>query len=165
MRLDRDEFTITYDPAKVDPAKIIATIKETGYTARVVGGKGKASRAPVVLSLPPGFAPLDEALAQAQREKKPIVLDFFAEWCAPCLRMEKTTFKDARVTALIERCVFVRVDTDKQPEIAKRMEVEGLPDIRFVLPDGKVIKQLRSFQDAESFGSELEELLRKVENK
>jgi thioredoxin-like negative regulator of GroEL len=76
--------------------------------------------------------------------------------------MEKTTFKDKRVAALLERCIFVRVDTDKQPEIAKRMAVEGLPDFRFVLPDGKVIKQLRSLQDAESFSSELEELLRKM---
>ena len=45
------------------------------------------------------------------------------------------------------------------------MAVEGLPHIRFALPDGRVIKQLRNFQDAESFNSELEELLRKVENK
>ena len=106
---------------------------------------------------------LDETLAQAQKESKPVVLDFFAEWCAPCLRMEMTTFKDEKVRALLERCVFVRVDTDNHPEIAKRMAVEGLPDIRFALPDGRVIKQLRSFQDAESFSSELEELLRKTE--
>jgi thioredoxin-like negative regulator of GroEL len=75
---------------------------------------------------------------------------------------EKTTFKDKTVMALLEQCVFVRVDTDKQPEIAKRMAVEGLPDIRFVLPDGRVIKRLRSFQDAESFSSELEQVLRKT---
>jgi thiol:disulfide interchange protein len=81
------------------------------------------------------------------------------------MRMEKNTFKDERVKALLGRCVSVRVDTDKQPDIAKRMTVEGLPDIRFVLPNGRVIKQLRNFQDAESFSSELEELLRKVENK
>jgi|SRR5262245_24309728 len=165
MRLDRDEFAITYDPAKVAPAEIIATIKETGYTARVVNGKGKVSRERIVLSLPRGFALLDEALAQAQQERKPVVLDFFAEWCAPCMRMENHTFKDERVKALLGRCVFVRVDTDKQPSIAKRMAVEGLPDIRFVFPDGRVIKQLRNFQDAESFSSELEELLRKLENK
>jgi thiol:disulfide interchange protein len=117
------------------------------------------------LSLPRGFALLDEALAQAQKESKPVVLDFFAEWCAPCQRMEKTTFKDERVRALLERCVFVRVDTDEHPDIAKRMGVEGLPDIRFVLPDGMVIKQLRNFQDEESFAAELEGLLRKIENK
>ena len=80
--------------------------------------------------------------------KKPIILDFFTEWCTPYQRMEKSTFKDERVRALLEQCVFVKVDTDKYPEIAKRMMVEGLPDIRFVLPDGRVIKQLRSFQDA-----------------
>jgi thiol:disulfide interchange protein len=163
MRLDRDEFVVTYDPAKVEPARLIATIKETGYTARAVSGKEKASREPAVLFVPRGFALLDEVLARAQKENKPVVLDFFAEWCAPCLRMEKTTFKDEKVRALLERCVFVRVDTDKHPEIARRMMVEGLPDIRFVLPDGKVIRQLRSFQDAESFASELEGLLRKME--
>jgi thiol:disulfide interchange protein len=165
MRLDRDEFAITYDLAKVAPAEIIATIREAGYTARVVSGKGKDSREPIVSSLPRGFAQLDEALAQARRERKPIVLDFFAEWCAPCMRMEKNTFTDERVKALLGRCVFVRVDTDKQADIAKRMAVEGLPDIRFALPDGRVIKQQRNFQDADSFSSELEELLRKVENK
>jgi thiol:disulfide interchange protein DsbD len=165
MRLDHDEFAITYDPAKVALSEIIATIRKTGYTARVVSGKGKSSREPIGLSFPRGFALLDEALAQAQRDRKPIVLDFFAEWCAPCIRMEKNTFKDERVKALLERCVFVRVDTDKQPDIAKRMAVEGLPDIRFALPDGRVIKRLRNFQDAESFSSEIEDLLGKVKNK
>jgi len=163
MRLDRDEFVVTYDPAQVEPAKLITTIKETGYTARVVSGKGKASSVAAVLAVPRGFALLDDALAQAQREGKPVVLDFFAEWCAPCHRMEKTTFKDERVRALLERCILVRVDTDKHPELAKRMMVEGLPDIRFVLPVGTVIRQLRSFQDAEAFAAELEELLRKIE--
>ena len=163
MRLDRDEFAITYDPTKVAPAEIIATIRETGYTARVVSGKGKASRESIESSLPRGFAQLDEALAQARRERKPIVVDFYAEWCAPCQRMETTTFKDERVRTLLERCVFVRIDTDEHPDVTKRMAVEGLPDICFALPDGTVVRQLRNFQDAESFSSELEGLIQKME--
>jgi thiol:disulfide interchange protein DsbD len=162
MRLDRDEFAITYDPAKVAPAEIIATIKETGYTARVVSGNEKSPAGTAPLSLPRGFALLDEALAQAQKERKPVVLDFFAEWCAPCQRMEKTTFVDERVKALLGRCVFLRIDTDEQTEISRRMNVEGLPDIRFVTYDGKVVKQLRSYQDAESFAEELGRFLQSL---
>ena len=74
----------------------------------------------------------------------------------------KSTFRDEKVKALLERCILVRVDTDKHADVARRMAVEGLPDIRFVLPDGGVIRRLRNFQDAESFASELEALLRKV---
>ena len=162
MRLDRDEFAITYDPAKVAPAEIIATINETGYTARVVSGNEKSPTGTAPLSLPHGFALLDEALAQAQKERKPVVLDFFAEWCAPCQRMEKTTFIDERVKALLGRCVFLRINTDEQTEISRRMNVEGLPDIRFVTPDGKVVKQLRSYQDAESFAEELGRFLQSL---
>jgi thiol:disulfide interchange protein len=163
MRLDRDEFVVKYDPAQVEPARLIAAIKKTGYTARVVSGNGKSATGTAPLSLPRGFTLLDEALAQAQKERKPVVLDFFAKWCAPCQRMEKTTFKDERVKALLERCVFVRIDTDKHPDVAKRMAVEGLPDIRFALPDGTVVRQLRNFQDAESFSLELEGLIQKME--
>ena len=162
MELDRDEFVVTYDQGQVEPAKLIAMIKETGYTARVVSKNGKSATGPAPLYLPRGFALLDETLAQAQKERKPVVLDFFAEWCAPCQRMEKTTFIDERVKALLGRCVFLRIDTDEQPEISRRMNVEGLPDIRFVTPDGKVVKQLRSYQDAESFAEELGRFLRSL---
>src|SRR5215813_9579531 len=129
MRLDRGEFVVTYDPAQVEPARLIAAIKETGYTARVVSGNGKSTTGTGPLSLPRGFELLDETLAQAQRERKPVVL---------------------------------RIDTDEQPEISRRMNVEGLPDIRFVTPDGKVVRQLRSYQDAESFAEELGRFLQSL---
>ena len=166
MLLDRDEFVVTYDPAKADPAKLIATIKESGYTAQVVGDKvGQAAPGSLPLTLPQGFPLLDEAMARAKHEKKLVVLDFFAEWCAPCKRMEKTTFADARVKALLERCVVVRIDTDRQEELARRLGVVGLPDIRFALPDGAPLRRLRGFQDADAFVSELERLLRQVESR
>ncbi len=157
MLLDRDEFVVTYDPAKADPSKLIATIKESGYTAQIVGDKAaQAASSDMPFTLPPGFPLLDEAMAQAKREKRLIVLDFFAEWCAPCKRMDKTTFKDARVAALLRHYVVVRIDTDQHVDLAARLGVVGLPDIRFVTPDGKVVRQLRGFQDADVLAGELE---------
>lgn len=161
MLLDRDEFLVTYDPAKADTKLLVTTINKSGYTARVVSGKKKSS-AMVMATLPRNFPLLDEALAKAKAENKPIVLDLYAEWCAPCRKLERLTFPDPKVKALLEQVVFLRIDTDKYTDIAQRLGVEGLPDIRFVLPDGTIIRQLRSFQDAESFAVALEQLLQKV---
>ncbi len=166
MLLDRDEFVVTYDPAKADPSKLIATIKESGYTAQVVDDKAaQAVSSDLPLTLPQGFPLLDEARARAKREKKLVVLDFFAEWCAPCKGMEMTTFADARVKALLERCVVVRIDTDQQEELARQLGVVGLPDIRFALPDGTPLRRLRGFQDAHAFAGELERFVHKVESR
>lgn len=166
MLLDRDEFLVTYDPAKADAKRLLATVKEAGYTAQLITGNSRpAASTAAITALPRGFALLDEALLKARAENKPIVLDFYAEWCAPCRRMEKTTFADAQVKALLERCIVVKVDTDQSPELAQQLGVEGLPDIRFVSPDGKIIRQLRNYQTAESSVRELERLLQTVAHK
>ena len=156
MRLNRDEFVVSYDPMRATPQKLIATVKEAGYTAQVVTGKGGRTAPETTPEvLPAGFPLLDDALSQARRARKLIILEFSAEWCAPCKRMEKTTFIDVKVRELIQRCVFVRVDVDEQEELAKRLGVVGLPDVRFVSPDGRVIHKLRGFQAPETFVDEL----------
>jgi thioredoxin-like negative regulator of GroEL len=76
--------------------------------------------------------------------------------------MEKTTFADAEVLELLARCVLVKIDTDRQPGLARQMGVIGLPDIRFVSPDGKILHRLRGFQDAESLAGELRRFIKMV---
>jgi len=166
MLLDRDEFVVTFDPAKTSEARLIAVVRQSGYTAQVVVGKDKAAELMATLEMmPSGFTLLDDALATAKREHKLLVLDFNAEWCVPCRRMEKTTLVDRRVAELLDQIVFVRVDTDRHSEIAQKLGVVGLPDIRFVLPDGRMIRQLRGFQDADPFAALLEQAIRQIPTK
>lgn len=160
MLLDRDEFLVTFDPAKTTEARLIAVVKKSGYTAQVVSERNKADELMTKLEkLPTGFALLDESLAKAKAENKLLVLDFNAEWCLPCRRMEKTTLVDSRVVELLKQVVFVRLDTDQHPDIAQQLGVVGLPDIRFVAPDGRMLRQLRGFQEAVSFAAALEQLV------
>ena len=164
MLLDRDEFVVTYDPAKENEETLIATIKRSGYTAQIVLGSPD-SVAEEKMVLPHGFPLLDEALANARKENKPLVIDFYASWCIPCQRMEQTTFTDATVKTLLQQCIFLRIDTDQQPELAKQVGVVGLPDMRLATPDGKVVRKLRGYQDAETFAKDLTGLIGEVKNR
>ncbi|MBP6823769.1 MAG: hypothetical protein KA368_19620, partial [Acidobacteria bacterium] len=76
-----------------------------------------------------------------------------------CKQMERTTLVDSRVVELLKQVVFVRIDTDQQPEIAEKLGVVGLPDIRFAATDGRLLRQLRGFQTAQLFVIALNQLI------
>ena len=51
---------------------------------------------------------LDEGLALARRERKPVFIDLWASWCKNCLKMEKATFQDAGVRARLDGYVRIK---------------------------------------------------------
>ena len=150
MDLERDEFVVRYDGSVADESDLIAASEAVGFPAQVVTDSPEAGEDP------PFF---QEALSLAQREQKPLVLDFTAEWCAPCLRMIDETFPDPMVAPLLDQCVLVKVDTDEHPGLAQKYGVVGLPDIRLLTPDGTEVRRLRDFQAPDAFAGALEDLL------
>lgn len=151
MKLDRDEFLVTFDGGKTTTDDLISVIRKAGYVSSIVTSD---SQSPVTPSKNEGeFSDplLTEALATAKAEDKLVLLDFKATWCVPCLRLEKETFTDPDVAELLKQFVLVKVDTDEHPELAKHFGVVGLPDLRFLNSDGIEVKRLTDFQDAELF--------------
>ena len=153
MELERDEFIVSYDASSVTIEDLIATSEKTGFPATVVDDTSS-------IEIPPFF---QDALARAKRERKPLLVDFTASWCQPCQKMLRETFPNPLVAELLaERYVFVTVDTDEHPRLAQEYSVVGLPDIRFLAPDGEELQRQRDFQDAESFATTLETFLAQV---
>ena len=150
MDLERDEFVIKYDASLATHADLIASAKEVGFPSQVVPDPSATEEEPTFFR---------EALAQATREQKPLVLDFTATWCQPCQRMIRETFPDPKVAPLLEQCVLIKIDTDKYPALSQKFGVVGLPDIRLLTLAGEEIRRLRDFQDPDAFASELETLL------
>jgi thiol:disulfide interchange protein len=165
MHLEREEFEITYDASKVSVEQLIDATKKAGYTARVATPSDNAPTSPSGPAAPRGFAVLDQALDRATKERKPIVLVFSADWCVPCKKLAREMLTDERVAKLLDRCVFLKIDPDKEPGLAARFEVVGLPDIRFLRPDGTAVKRLEQRPDAELMATELEALLKEVQAK
>ena len=93
-----------------------------------------------------------EALAEAQRQNKPLFVDFYATWCVPCKKMEKTIFTQPEVgTFFNEKFVNLQMDAEAPAnvEIAKKYQVEAFPTLGIIAPDGKAIQINVGFMKAD----------------
>jgi thiol:disulfide interchange protein DsbD len=93
---------------------------------------------------------------------KPVMLDFYADWCVSCKEMEAFTFTDPQVKAKLEGMLLLQADvTANSPEdkaLLKRFSLFGPPGIIFFDRQGKEIQGLRviGYQPAERFLSTLD---------
>jgi thiol:disulfide interchange protein len=92
---------------------------------------------------------VDKGLAQAKKEGKPVMIDFMAEWCPPCKAMEDSTFSDSAVVGKAAAFVPVRIDIDKQREVAAKYGALarkyggiGIPNILFLSANGETLKHI-----------------------
>jgi len=93
-----------------------------------------------------------EARDAATKAGKPLMVDFGAEWCGFCKKLDRETFTDENVIRLVrESFVAVHVDTDKEPDLSKKYGIEGLPTIVFLAPGGEELARLEGFRPPEQF--------------
>ena len=108
-------------------------------------------------------AELDARLASADR---PVMLDFYADWCVSCKEMERFTFSDRAVQARMDRMLLLKADvtanSDDDKALLKRFTLFGPPGTIFFDRDGKEREGLRvvGFMAAEPFGELLDRALR-----
>ena len=102
-----------------------------------------------------GVAWFDKAptsgLAQARLQERPAVVYFRAEWNGFCQRMDSGVFATAEAARALEGATAIRVDYDKQREVADRYRVKEVPAVIWFNPDGSVRDRVDGFQTLEVF--------------
>jgi hypothetical protein len=101
----------------------------------------------------------DAGLARAKMEGKPAFLILHADWCGWCRKSFSETFPDPRITALKDRFVWVRVNSDKELKYKQQYGQEGFPMMVLLNSDGTVLKKIDGYRDAAALREEIRAVL------
>jgi thiol:disulfide interchange protein DsbD len=103
-------------------------------------------------------------LARARSEGRPVMIDFFAEWCAACKELDRETYPAPEVIEESGRFINVKVDATQSDDaldaLMERFGVEGLPTVAFVSSKGELLRAPRvtGFLDPRSFIVEMKKV-------
>lgn len=90
---------------------------------------------------------LQQQLALAKQAKRPVMLDFYADWCVACKEFEKYTFHDPAVAAQLKQFVLLQADVTRNQaqdiELLQAQQVLGLPTIDFWDAQGNPVSNAR----------------------
>ncbi|MDC8786799.1 protein-disulfide reductase DsbD [Roseateles koreensis] len=142
-----------------DPLKPLAGLAHAqAKTLSAEGNAGKADDGALQFQRVHNLAELDAALASAG---KPVLLDFYADWCVSCKEMERFTFSDPTVRQRLHGALLLKVDvTDNSladRALLKRFKLFGPPGTVFFDAQGQELPAQRviGFQGPEQFLSSL----------
>ncbi|MGZ3773679.1 MAG: protein-disulfide reductase DsbD family protein [Bdellovibrio sp.] len=104
----------------------------------------------------------ESLVSDSAKANKPVIIDFFADWCAACHELEEQTFTDPRVRAIGQNYTLLKFDATKDSEqlrsLKKKYNIQGLPTVIFFNPNGVWIDALTltQFEKAEGFLKRME---------
>ena len=104
---------------------------------------------------------LPAALERAGSEGKPVLINFYADWCVWCKRLESTTLRDAQVMTLLrDQVVPLSLDVDREgKELSNSYQVDGLPTILVLDAKGREIGRIPGYIPPAGFLEQIESFI------
>jgi thiol:disulfide interchange protein DsbD len=87
-------------------------------------------------------------IIKANHDKMPVLIDFYADWCIPCLELDRNTWTDEEVLRATTNIKKIKVDlthfdSPESEALRKKFNISGVPTILFIRADGTEASDLR----------------------
>lgn len=104
---------------------------------------------------------LEKGLQLAKQNNKPIMVDFYTDWCGWCKKLDSDTYSNTKVQALADKFICVKVNGDKDRANTAKYGVNGYPTIVFLSSEGKEIDRNVGYTIPEELTKTMQKLLGK----
>ncbi len=102
----------------------------------------------------------DEAVKEARNAKMPLVVDFYADWCGWCKKLDRDVYTDPDVMKLSQKFICVKVDGDKHADWGGKYNISGYPTIVFLDSTSKEVNRVTGYEDAKQFLRDMRDALK-----
>lgn len=104
---------------------------------------------------------LDEGLKSAKENNKPVMVDFYTDWCGWCKKLDQDTYSSTKIQSLADKFVCVKVDGDKDRANTSKYGIDGYPTIVFMDSSGKEIDRNVGYAGPEELADMMDGILKK----
>ena len=98
---------------------------------------------------------MDAAMEAARHENRPVMIDFYTDWCAWCKRLDADTYANKQVIAAAGDFVAVKINADVERALAAKYKVTGFPTILFTDAAGNEIHRVVGYRPPQGFLAEM----------
>ncbi len=99
--------------------------------------------------------PVSRALGRARDQGRLVLLDFYADWCAPCKIVEAEILPHPRVKEALAAYIVLRVDVDELPEAVEYFKIAAMPTLLALDSEGRELRRFEGLPEPEELAAQL----------